>query len=126
MSSKVRKRTSQKAIVRLKRKTRIRSRIEGTAEQPRLCVYRSNKFLYSQLVDDVKGHTLASASMGEEELRGKKTKNNIEGAKTLGTLMAKRALAKGIKAVVFDRGGYLYHGRIRSFADGAREGGLKF
>jgi large subunit ribosomal protein L18 len=88
-------------------------------------VFRSNKHLYAQLIDDVKGHTLVSASTLEEELQGKAS-DTIDGAKVLGGLLAKRALAKNIQNVVFDRSGYLYHGRIKALADGAREGGLKF
>jgi large subunit ribosomal protein L18 len=125
MATKIRLRTSQKQVIRFKRKRRILSRIEGTAERPRLSVFRSNKNLFVQLVDDVKGHTLAAASTAEEELKGK-TKKTVDGAKTLGGLIAKRALAKNISKVVFDRSGYLYHGRIKALADAAREGGLKF
>lgn len=90
-----------------------------------MSVFRSNCHLYVQLVDDVKGHTLVAASTAEEELRDK-VGGTIEGAKTLGNLVAKRALAKNISQVVFDRSGYLYHGRIKAVADAAREGGLKF
>ncbi|MCC7442008.1 MAG: 50S ribosomal protein L18 [Bdellovibrionales bacterium] len=126
MSAKISKKTNPKVVVRAKRKRRIRSGMEGTAERPRLCVFRSNKYLYAQIVDDVKAHTLASASTVEEEFRKKKVPNTIEGAKTLGEMMAKRALAKSVSSVVFDRSGYLYHGRIRAFADAAREAGLKF
>jgi large subunit ribosomal protein L18 len=126
MSAKVSKKSSQKMVVRAKRKRRIRAGLSGTGERPRLAVFRSNRYLYAQIVDDAKGHTVAAASTQEEEFRNKKLKNNLEGAKTLGEMMAKRALAKGVKAVVFDRGGYLYHGRIKSFADAAREAGLKF
>jgi len=125
MATKIRRVTSQKQIVRFKRKTRIRARVEGTMERPRLAVFRSNKHIYVQLVDDHKGHTLVAASSTEEELK-EKVGGTIEGAKTLGTLLAKRALAKNISQVVFDRGGYLYHGRVKALADAAREGGLKF
>jgi large subunit ribosomal protein L18 len=125
MATKIRQRTSQKQAVRFKRKLRIRSRIEGTVERPRLSVFRSNKNISVQLVDDVQGHTLVSVSSLEEELKDK-VQGNIEGAKTLGNLVAKRALAKNISQVVFDRSGYLYHGRIKALADAAREGGLKF
>lgn len=126
MATKIRLRTSQKQVVRFKRKRRIRSRVEGTSERPRLSVFRSNRHFYAQLVDDVKGHTLVAASTLEEDLRGKEMGASIEGAKTLGNLLAKRALAKNISQVVFDRSGYLYHGRIKALADSAREGGLKF
>ncbi len=125
MATKIRRQTSEKQKIRFKRKKRIRSRIEGSAEMPRLAVFRSNKHLYVQLIDDQKGHTLVAASTGEEELK-EKLGRTIGGAKTLGNLVAKRALAKKIVSVVFDRGGYLYHGRIKALADAAREGGLKF
>lgn len=125
MATKIGRKTSQKQIVRFKRKRRIRARLEGTLERPRLSVFRSNKNIYVQLVDDVKGHTLVAASTQEEELKGKMGAS-IEGAKTVGNLIAKRALAKSISQVVFDRSGYLYHGRIKALADAAREAGLKF
>lgn len=125
MAIKIRRRTSQKKIIRFKRKLRIRSNLEGTAERPRLSVFRSNQHMYVQIVDDVKGHTLLAASTLEEEMRGK-VYATLDGAKALGNLVAKRALAKNISQVVFDRSGYLYHGRIKSLADAAREGGLKF
>jgi len=125
MATKIRQNTAQKQVIRFKRKLRIRSRVEGTSERPRLSVFRSNKHVYVQLVDDLKGQTLVAASTNEEELR-EKTGATIEGAKTLGNLVAKRALAKNISQVVFDRSGYLYHGRVKALADAAREGGLKF
>jgi large subunit ribosomal protein L18 len=125
MATKIRLHTSQKQVIRFKRKLRIRSRIIGTSDRPRLSVFRSNKHFFVQLVDDDKGHTLVSAFTGEEELK-KSTGKTIEGAKSLGQLLAKRALAKNISQVVFDRSGYLYHGRIKALADAAREGGLKF
>ncbi|MEO5971530.1 MAG: 50S ribosomal protein L18 [Bdellovibrionia bacterium] len=125
MATQIHKVTSQKQKIRFKRKKRIRSRIEGSLERPRLSVFRSNRHIYVQIVDDVKGHTLASACSLEEELK-EKVGGTIEGAKTLGGLVAKRALAKNISQVVFDRSGYLYHGRIKAVADAAREGGLKF
>jgi large subunit ribosomal protein L18 len=99
--------------------------MEGTIERPRLSVFRSNKNISVQLVDDVQGHTLVSVSSLEEELKGK-VRGNIEGAKSLGNLVAKRALAKNIEHIVFDRSGYLYHGQIKALAEAAREGGLKF
>ena len=123
MATKVRSHTSQKQAVRFKRKRRIRAKVEGSVERPRLSVFRSNKNLYAQLVDDVKGHTLVSASTLDEEV---KAGSSIEGAKALGLMLAKRALAKKISAIVFDRSGYIYHGRIKALADAAREGGLKF
>jgi large subunit ribosomal protein L18 len=125
MATKIRLKTSQKQVIRFKRKRRIRSRVEGTLERPRFSVFRSNKHLYAQLVDDVKGATLVAASTLEEELKDKMG-GSTDGAKTLGNLVAKRALAKNITQVVFDRSGYLYHGRIKALADAAREGGLKF
>lgn len=125
MATKIRRKTSNKQVVRFKRKLRIRSRVEGSAERPRLSVFRSNQNLYVQLVDDAKGHTLVSASTMEEDMKGK-VGSSIEGAKKLGVLIAKRALAKNISQIVFDRSGYLYHGRIKALADSAREGGLKF
>lgn len=125
MSTRIRLHTNPKQVTRFKRKRRIRSRIEGTTERPRFSVFRSNSHIYAQIIDDIKGHTLVAASTNEEDSRGK-TKKNIDGAKSLGALLAKRALAKNINTVVFDRSGYLYHGRIKALADGAREGGLKF
>ncbi len=99
---------------------RIRNKISGTTERPRLSVYRSNKAIYCQLIDDLKGHTLATAS--SQGVTGTKT----EQATAVGKLIAERAIATGIETIVFDRGGYRYHGRVRSLAEGAREGGLKF
>lgn len=109
---------------RLKRHTRVRSKISGTAECPRLDVFRSNSNIYAQLIDDVKGVTLASASTVEKDFDG--AKGNKEAARKVGQLIAKRALDKGIECCVFDRGGYIYHGRVLELAEGAREGGLKF
>jgi large subunit ribosomal protein L18 len=112
------KRTKQESRQRIH--MRIRSKINGTAECPRLCVYRSNKSIYCQLVDDLKGHTLAAAtSIG---LPGSKMEQSV----AVGKLIAERAKSAGIETVVFDRGGFLYHGRVKSLAEGAREGGLKF
>jgi large subunit ribosomal protein L18 len=125
MATKIRRGTSQKQVIRFKRKRRIRARVEGSAEKPRLSVFRSNRHLYVQLIDDTKGQTLVAASTNEEELR-EKVGGTVDGAKTLGGLVAKRALAKNITSIVFDRSGYLYHGRIKALADSAREGGLKF
>ena len=109
---------------RLKRHVRVRAKISGTAERPRLCVFRSNANISVQIIDDVNRTTLASASTLEKdftEYGGNKT-----AARELGKIIAKRALDKGIENVVFDRGGYLYHGRVLELAEGAREGGLKF
>jgi len=125
MATKVRRFTSSKVQIRFKRKKRIRAKLEGTADCPRLSIFRSNQHFYAQLMDDVKGVTLAAASTQEKELRGK-TGGTIDGAKTVGNLIAKRALAKNITSVVFDRSGYLYHGRVQALADAAREAGLKF
>jgi len=125
MATKIRRKTNSKQVVRFKRKRRIRARVEGTADRPRLAVFRSNMHLYVQLVDDIKGHTLVSASTLEGELKDK-IGGNVEGAKTIGNLVAKRALAKNIAEVVFDRSGYIYHGKLKAIADAAREGGLKF
>ena len=109
---------------RLKRHLRVRSKISGTAECPRLDVFRSNSNIYAQLIDDVKGVTLAAASTVEKDFEG--SKGNKEAARKVGQLIAKRALDKGIECCVFDRGGYIYHGRVLELAEGAREGGLKF
>ena len=109
---------------RLKRHARVRGKISGTAETPRLCVYRSNANISAQIIDDVKGVTLVSASSLEKDLKGHG--GNKESATEVGKMIAERAIAKGITNVVFDRGGYLYHGRVSALAEGAREGGLKF
>lgn len=108
---------------RQQRKTRISSNVRGTAEKPRLSVFRSNEHLYAQIIDDSQGKTLASIS---EKVLGKEKKTKTEKAKDLGIALAKIATEKKIKAVVFDKGAYKYHGRVKSFADGAREGGLTF
>ena len=106
---------------------RIRRKISGNASRPRLCVYRSLKYMYAQVIDDSQGKTLASASTVEKEIRGDlKNTGNIEASKLLGKKIAERAKAKGIETVVFDRGGYLYHGCIKAVAEAARESGLKF
>jgi large subunit ribosomal protein L18 len=124
MATKITKRTSQKQIIRFKHKKRIRSRLTGTTERPRLVVFRSNSNMYAQLIDDTKAHTIVAASTVEKELI--KSGANVDGAKLVGQLVAKRAQAKGVKDVVFDRGGYLYHGKIKALADAAREAGLNF
>ena len=115
----IKKADSNKA--RAKRHARVRAKISGTPERPRLNVYRSTKHIYAQLIDDVNGVTLASASSMDKDFEG-----NTEAARKVGTKIAERALAKNITEVVFDRGGYLYHGRVKELAEGAREGGLKF
>lgn len=109
---------------RLKRHKRVRAKISGTSQRPRLCVYRSLQNIYVQIIDDTCGKTLVSASSTEKDFGT--AGGNKEGAKKVGELAAKRALEKGISEVVFDRGGYLYHGRIEALAEGAREAGLKF
>ncbi len=118
----IKKADSNKA--RAKRHARVRAKISGTPERPRLNVYRSTKHIYAQVIDDVNGVTLASASSMDKDFEG--TGGNTEAARKVGTMIAERALAKNITEVVFDRGGYLYHGRVKELADGAREGGLKF
>lgn len=111
--------------VRKRRHQRIRKSLFGTAERPRLNVYRSNKHIYAQLIDDENSVTLASASTVDKELNLEST-GNAQAAEKVGELIAKRAIEKGYKSVVFDRGGYLYHGRVKSLADAAREAGLEF
>src|SRR5437763_16550904 len=111
------------AITRRRRQDRIRAKIKGTTERPRLVVFRSGKHLYAQLIDDSKGVTLAAASTLEE---GIKAGDTVEGAKKVGSAVATKAKAKKVESVVFDRGGYQYHGRVKALADAAREAGLKF
>ncbi|MEN2983936.1 MAG: 50S ribosomal protein L18 [Dictyoglomaceae bacterium] len=109
------------------RHLRIRKKIFGTPERPRLAVFKSLRYIYAQIIDDTKGHTLVSASSLEKELKSQlKSTDNIEAAKLVGKVIAKRALEKGIKKVVFDRGGFLYHGKIKALADSARAEGLEF
>ncbi len=111
---------------RLRRKWSIRKRLVGTEQRPRLCVFRSSKHIYAQIVDDSSGHTLAAASTVEKEVKGHaKFSNKIEVAGFIGELIAKRSMEKGIKKIVFDRNGFLYHGRIKALADGARKAGLE-
>ena len=109
---------------RIKRHKRVRAKISGTPERPRLSVFRSEKNIYAQIIDDVNGVTLVAASSVEKDFEG--SGSNKEAAAKVGKLVAERAVAKGIEDVVFDRGGYIYHGRVKELADGAREGGLKF
>lgn len=119
--------TANKVLARIRRHRRVRKEIFGTPEKPRLCVFRSSKHIYAQIVDDLVGKTLVSASTMDSELKGKvKSGGNVEAAKLVGALLAKRALSKSIEKIVFDRGGYLFHGRIKALADAAREGGLSF
>jgi len=113
-----------KNAMRMKRHIRVRGKVSGTSERPRLNVFRSNANIYAQIIDDVNGVTLVSANTLEKEFEG--ATGNIEAAKKVGLVLAERAKAKGIDQVVFDRGGYLYHGRIAALAEGAREGGLEF
>jgi large subunit ribosomal protein L18 len=108
---------------RLRRRRRVRARISGTAQRPRLSVYRSNRGVFAQLVDDRRGHTVAAVNWVEPELR---KLGAMEQAKRAGELLAERAKAAGVETCVFDRGGYRYHGRVKALADGAREGGLAF
>jgi large subunit ribosomal protein L18 len=110
---------------RAKIKRRIRGRLSGTTERPRLTVFRSNSDIYVQLIDDLKGHTLVSASSKDKEFAGIKT-NKVEQSRAVGKLVADRAKSAGINTVVFDRNGYLYHGRVKAVAEGAREEGLTF
>lgn len=117
---------SSKNAIRVKRHWRLRKHINGTAERPRLNVFRSLNNIYAQVIDDVKGETLVSASTLDKELKGQASSGNKAGAALVGKLVAERAVAKGITTVVFDRGGYVYHGRVAALADAAREAGLKF
>ena len=118
---------NEKVRLRLKRHKRVRAKVSGTPERPRLNVYRSVKHIYANLIDDTTGHTLASASTVEADYRKtKKTGGNCDAAKAVGELVAKRAKDKGFVKVVFDRGGFQYHGRVKLLADAAREAGLEF
>jgi large subunit ribosomal protein L18 len=105
---------------------RIRAKMQGTAERPRLNVYRSLNHIYVQVIDDLHGQTLVSASSAEGKKEERKTGGNVAAAKALGKIIAERAKAKGVSKVVFDRGGYIYHGRVKALADAAREAGLQF
>lgn len=109
---------------RLKRHKRVRAKINGSSEIPRLCVFRSNKHIYAQIIDDTKGITLCSASSLENTFSGKTS--DVEAAKKIGSILGERAVALKIEKVVFDRGGYIYHGRVQALAEGARESGLIF
>ena len=113
--------------VRLKKHRRMRNRFSGTAERPRLSVFRSNNHMYAQIIDDTVGNTLVAASTLEKDVKAElKKTNDVEAAAYLGTVIAKKALDKGIKEVVFDRGGFIYQGKIKALADAAREAGLEF
>lgn len=122
MKLKFRKHTADREVNRQKKKIRIRKTVKGTDERPRLCVFRSNKHIYAQVINDVNHQTLVSTS--SLSLEGKVT--GVEMAKQIGQLIAKAAISKNIKDVVFDRNGYIYHGQVKALADGAREGGLNF
>ena len=115
---------TNRKLERTRRHERVRTKISGTAECPRLCVFRSNANIYAQIIDDVKGVTLVQASTLDKEVKTKKS--NKEAAKEVGTLVAKRALEKKIENVVYDRGGYIYHGVVKELAEAAREAGLEF
>lgn len=119
---KIKNKTSHKATKRLKNKARIRKKVDGDSQRPRLTVYRSGRHIYAQIVDDSSGKTLVAYST----LEGNINRKNIEAAKQVGQELAKRALDKSIKNVVFDRSGYVFHGRVKAVADGAREAGLSF
>lgn len=116
---------ADRKLSRAKRHLRVRKKITGTAERPRLAVFRSEKNIYAQIIDDVAGRTLAAASSLDKEFAGK-AGSNKEAAKLVGESVAKKAIAAGITEIVFDRGGYVYHGRVQMLAEGAREAGLKF
>jgi large subunit ribosomal protein L18 len=113
-----------RADIRTRVHKRIRRRVAGSEERPRLAIFRSTNHIYAQVIDDQKGHTLAAAASTEKDLRGKG--GNLEGAKIIGQKVAERAKEKGVTKVVFDRGGYLYHGRVKALADAARAAGLEF
>jgi large subunit ribosomal protein L18 len=112
-----------KPQARLRRRRRVRAKVRGTAERPRLSVFRSNRGIQAQVIDDVNGHTLAAVNWTEDDL---KSLARADQAKKAGELLAERAKSAGVESVIFDRGGYRYHGRVKALADGAREGGLKF
>lgn len=122
---KVSKKVLESARKRLKRKRRISFKVKGSAERPRLAIFRSNKAFYAQIIDDDKGVTLLSLGTNSKDVKGK-LKNTKEGVQSLGETIAKKAIASKVNQVVFDRAGYLYHGKVKAFADGARSGGLKF
>ena len=116
-----------RAKVRVNKHRKLRNRFSGTAERPRLAVFRSNNHMYAQIIDDTVGNTLVSASTLQKDVKAELEKtNNVEAAAYLGTVIAKKALEKGITTVVFDRGGFIYHGKIKALADAAREAGLNF
>jgi len=117
----------RKRIARYGRHARVRQSVKGTNDRPRLCVFRSLQHIYAQVIDDIQGHTLAAASTIDPEMKSEKNgKNKTAQAELVGTLVARRAKDAGVKQVVFDRGGYKYHGRVKNLAEAARKGGLKF
>jgi large subunit ribosomal protein L18 len=118
--------SSQRHAGRLRRHRRVRKKISGTAERPRLAVYRSNKHISVQLIDDLSGHTIAAASTVEPDLRKQGSGSTVDAAKRVGTLIAQRAKSAGVTKVVYDRGGFIFHGRVAAAADAAREAGLEF
>ena len=121
------KRTSERVRLRLRRHRRVRKKVHGTAERPRVVVFRSSRHIYAQVIDDTAGHTLVSAGTLDGAVRERLGEGDKKAAaRVVGQVLAERARAKGIERVVFDRGGYLYHGRVRALAEGAREGGLEF
>ncbi len=115
-------------VARKNRHARVRAKLSGTTDRPRLCVFRSLSHIYAQIIDDSEGHTLACASTLDHEVKGETNGGRVKVGKAelVGSLMAKRALEQGITQVVFDRGGYKYHGRVKALAEAARQGGLKF
>ena len=116
-----------RSAIRVKKHMRVRNRLAGTTERPRLAVFRSNNHMYAQIIDDTVGNTLVSASTLEKDVKAELEKtNNVEAAAKLGTVIAKKALDKGINTVVFDRGGFIYQGKVKALADAAREAGLDF
>ncbi len=120
-------RKPSRAVARAKRHYRLRNNISGTAERPRLAVFRSNMHIYAQIIDDTVGNTICAASTLEADVKAKLEKtNDVEAAKVVGETVAKKALEKGITTVVFDRGGFIYHGKVQALADAAREAGLQF
>ncbi|MCB0406781.1 MAG: 50S ribosomal protein L18 [Bdellovibrionales bacterium] len=122
MKVKFSKRTADKVVKRLKNRARVRKKVRGTVERPRLAVFKSTSHTYAQLIDDVAGKVLVAASTKSEN----QSKKNLDASKAVGAALAKKAMEKNIKNVVFDRSGYVYHGRVKAVADGAREGGLNF
>lgn len=118
---------NKRRLARMKRQVRVRRKVRGTVERPRLCIFRSSKHIYAQLIEDTDGRTLVAASTACKEVAdGLKYTGNVEAAKAVGEAIAKKALEKNIKQVVFDRNGFLYHGRVKALADAAREAGLSF